>query len=137
MSHDSTMKQITGYQARGHGFDCRHARLIVTQCTSATIINEPQCSQGNSIFKIYTEPSPNLLTTVLRSCYIIMSSRRHSLSVSIKIVKRPLSTMGRYACTLESMVSHHYPPCTECKTRVIVSKLSWAIDWYAMHTEFF
>ena len=30
-------------------------------------------------------------------------------SVSIKIVTRPLSTMGQYACTMESMVSYHYP----------------------------
>ena len=39
-------------------------------------------------------------------------------SVIIKIVTRPLSTMGQYACTLESMVSYHYPlPRTEDKTR--------------------
>ena len=38
-------------------------------------------------------------------------------SVSIKIVTRPLSTMGQYACTLESMVSYHYPPRNEDKTR--------------------
>ena len=40
-------------------------------------------------------------------------------SVSIKIVTRPLSTMGQYACTLESMVSYHYPPRTEDKTRCL------------------
>ena len=43
------------------------------------------------------------------------------LSVSIKIVTRPLSTMGQYACTLESMVSYHYPPRTEDKTRQHIS----------------
>ena len=54
--------------------------------------------------------SHTLLTTVLRSCYILISSRWHSLSVSIKIDTRPLSTMGENSCTLESMVSYHYPP---------------------------
>ena len=39
------------------------------------------------------------------------------MSVTIKIVTRPLSTMGVNTCTLESMVSYHYPPRTKDKTR--------------------
>ena len=46
-----------------------------------------------------------------------MSSWCHSRQSQSKIVTRPLSTMGQYACTLESMVSYHYPPRTEDKTR--------------------
>ena len=39
------------------------------------------------------------------------------MSVMIKIVTRPLSTMGVNTCTLESMVSYHYPPRAKDKTR--------------------
>ena len=56
------------------------------------------------ISKTYISPSHALLTAVLRSRYILMTSRWYSLSVPIKIVAQPLSTMGQYTFTLESMV---------------------------------
>ena len=42
------------------------------------------------------------------------------MSVTINIVTRPLSTMGVNTCTLESMVSYHYPPRIQDKTIVLL-----------------
>ena len=56
------------------------------------------------------------LTTVLRSCYILWHQGVPPCQSQSKIVTQSLSTMGQYACTLESMVSYHYPPRTEDKT---------------------
>ena len=38
------------------------------------------------------------------------------MSISIKIVTWPLSTMGEHACTQEGMVSYHYPSRIQGKT---------------------
>ena len=66
--------------------------------------------------------------SVLRSCFILISSRWHSLSVSIKVVTRPLSTMGENGCTLESMVAYHYPPAFKTSLSGDFSGGRWKIS---------
>ena len=75
----------------------RHTRLIIgsfqlkyTDTTTKNIINEPQRSQG-IVYPTYKQLTVchndhnSYHTTVLGSCYILISSWWHSLSVSIKL----------------------------------------------------
>ena len=60
-----------------------------------------------------TQPTHNSTEELLHP----LTSRCHSLSVSIKIVARSPSTMDENTCTLQSMVPYHYPPTPTFMTR--------------------
>ena len=92
MSQDSAMKQITGYHARDSGCDSRsrHTRVIPGSFQLDVLLKlrtsmlTRHCISKNTSYNSQNPLTNTLLTTVLRSCYILISSRWHSLSVSIK-----------------------------------------------------
>ena len=98
-------------------------KILLPHCTKSCLNIKLENTMQYTITAKVKSSSVDLMLVMRlshKTSWHIISSRWHALSVSIKIVMQPLSTMGENAFTLESMASYHYPPRVQDKTRTKV-----------------
>ena len=120
-SHNSTIDQVTCYCVRGlrfnsalafrdiPGFLQTNTKKLAQQATDNESKHNPKTSHiPNTQCPIHSQTEELCHPTVIRMVW-------YSQPI---IVKQPLRTLGVNTCSLEGIVSNHYPhPCTEGKTR--------------------
>ena len=115
MSHDSAMKQITGYHARAlgyipahaiQGFSLAHSNSNIPTQPQTNMINEPQCSHGivYPIHKQLTVCNNDHFITITNSTHNSTGELLHPNIIMValpvclnQIVTGSLSTMGENA----------------------------------------
>ena len=141
-SHDSATEQIANYHARDPWCDSRSGNTrVIPGSFQLNIPIKPQTNHNQQTSRHYisliyiqltvyhnahitiTQPTGNSTEELIHP-YIIKVAL---LSVSIKIVTHPPSTVSENACTLESMVSYHYPRQDEDK--IIANSRLAALLW--------